>query len=77
MKENEFSARLCEHMGMPGTAGSDAHARADIGRCATLFERHIEDIYDLIEELKTGRFQAVDLVTARTSSNSTPQSSSR
>jgi len=64
LHENDFSARLCEQMGMPGTAGSDAHARSDIGRCATFFERRIESIHDLIEELKAGRFEAVDLVTA-------------
>lgn len=62
LKENTFSARLCDYMGMPGTAGTDAHARIDIGRCATHFERRIGDIYQLIEELKAGRFQAVDLV---------------
>ncbi len=60
-KENAFSAALCEHMGMPGTAGTDSHSRSDIGRCATNFERDIHDIYGLIEELKAGRFEAVDL----------------
>jgi predicted metal-dependent phosphoesterase TrpH len=60
-KENAFSAALCEHMGMPGTAGTDSHSRSDIGRCATNFERDIHDIYELIEELKAGRFEAVDL----------------
>ena len=60
-KENEFSRRLCELMEMRGTAGSDAHARVDIGRCATEFERDIEDTEGLIEELKAGRFRAVDL----------------
>ena len=60
-KENEFSRRLCEVMEMRGTAGSDAHARVDIGRCATEFERDIEDIEGLIDELKAGRFRAVDL----------------
>lgn len=60
-KENAFSQRLCELMGMRGTAGSDAHARADIGRCATRFERDIHDIEELIEETKAGRFRPVDL----------------
>jgi len=60
-RENEFSKRLCELMTMPGTAGSDAHARIDIGRCATEFERRIETIEELIEELKAGRFRPVDL----------------
>ncbi len=62
-RETAFSARLCELMGMAGAAGTDAHSRSDIGRCATYFERRIEDICDLIEELKAGRFQAVDLAT--------------
>jgi predicted metal-dependent phosphoesterase TrpH len=61
LKENKFSADLCEHMEMPGTAGTDSHSRSDIGRCATRFERDIRDIEGLIEELKAGRFDAVDL----------------
>jgi predicted metal-dependent phosphoesterase TrpH len=66
-RENEFSARLCDAMSMPGTAGSDAHARVDIGKCATEFERRIESVEDLIEELQAGRFRPVDLglVTAK------------
>jgi hypothetical protein len=46
---------------MRGSAGSDAHARVDIGRCATGFERPIASIEDLIEELAAGRFRPVDL----------------
>jgi hypothetical protein len=61
VKENEFSRRLCEYMDMRGTAGTDSHSRSDIGRVATRFERDIHDVYGLIEELKAGRFQAVDL----------------
>ncbi len=60
-KENEFSQRLCELMDVPGTAGSDAHARIDIGCCATYFERDIREVEDLIAELKAGRFRPVDL----------------
>ncbi len=63
-KENAFSAALCDLMGMPGTAGTDSHARSDIGRCATYFERDIRTIEDLIEELKAGRFRPVDLTAA-------------
>ena len=60
-KENEFSQRLCDLMTMRGTAGSDAHARIDIGRCATEFERDVHNVEELIEELKAGRFRPVDL----------------
>jgi predicted metal-dependent phosphoesterase TrpH len=61
VKENEFSAALCEFMKMPGTAGTDSHSRSDIGRVATNFERDITGVEDLIAELKAGRFDAVDL----------------
>jgi predicted metal-dependent phosphoesterase TrpH len=61
IKENKFSADLCAYMEMPGTAGTDSHSRSDIGRCATNFERDVHSIEDLIEELKAGRFDAVDL----------------
>ena len=60
-RENAFSRRLCDLMGMPGTAGTDSHDISDIGRCATYFERVIYDERDLIRELKAGRFYAVDL----------------
>ncbi len=62
VKENTFSARLCELMGMPGTAGTDSHQISDIGKCATEFDRRIESLEDLIEELKAGRFRPVSLV---------------
>jgi predicted metal-dependent phosphoesterase TrpH len=60
-QQNVFSERLCQLLHLPGTAGSDAHRAANVGRCATRFQRQISDIHDLITELKAGRFQAVDL----------------
>ena len=60
-KENAFAKALCDRMGMPGTAGTDSHAIQDIGKCATYFEREIRDTRELIEEIKAGRFYAVDL----------------
>ncbi|MGD9891252.1 MAG: CehA/McbA family metallohydrolase [Dehalococcoidia bacterium] len=60
-KENAFSKRLCDMMGMPGTGGTDSHAIQDIGKCATFFEREVRTTRDLIDELKAGRFYAVDL----------------
>jgi predicted metal-dependent phosphoesterase TrpH len=61
MKENQFSAALCDHMNMPGTGGTDSHSRTDIGRCATRFEREIASLDELIVELRAGRFEAADL----------------
>jgi predicted metal-dependent phosphoesterase TrpH len=60
-RENAFSKRLAAQMGMPGTAGTDSHALADVGKCATYFDREIHDVRDLIRELKAGRFYPVDL----------------
>ena len=60
-EENRFSQRLCELMQMAATAGSDAHARTDIGRCATEFERDVSNLEELIAELMAGRFRPVDL----------------
>lgn len=60
-KENAFSKRLADMMGMPGTGGTDSHAIQDIGRCATHFERDLANEREMIEELKAGRFYAVDL----------------
>jgi predicted metal-dependent phosphoesterase TrpH len=62
-KENAFSKRLCERMGMPGTGGTDSHAIQDVGKVATYFEREIADERGLIEELHAGRFYPVDLRT--------------
>ena len=60
-RENHFSHDLCQRLGLPPVAASDAHHRRDVGRCATEFERRIEDLEGLIAELKAGRFQPVVL----------------
>jgi hypothetical protein len=60
-KENEFSRRLCEAMNLKGTGGTDSHAISDVGKCATYFERQINDERELIAEIKAGNFYAVDL----------------
>ena len=64
--ENAFSARLIDYLGKPTTAGTDAHAIKDIGRCATKFDVRIETLEDLIEALRAGKCRAVDLVKAST-----------
>jgi hypothetical protein len=61
MKENSFAQRLAREMGMPGTGGTDSHQRTDIGKTATYFERDISSEQELIEEIRRGRFWAVDL----------------
>ncbi|MEE8421173.1 MAG: PHP domain-containing protein [Dehalococcoidia bacterium] len=61
LKENSFAQRLAAEMGMPGTGGTDSHQRTDIGKTATYFERDITTEQELIEEIRGGRFWAVDL----------------
>jgi predicted metal-dependent phosphoesterase TrpH len=56
-RENAFSQALGERLGLLAVAASDAHQRADVGRCATAFQRDIADVSGLVRELKAGRFQ--------------------
>ena len=60
-KENAFAQEIAEKLNLRGVAASDAHEIADIGSCATRFQRSIGSLQDLITELKAGRFRAVDL----------------
>ena len=54
--ENQFSAALCERLGMHATAASDSHAPADIGRCATEFLKPVDGLESLIGEHEGGSF---------------------
>lgn len=58
--ENLFSEDLREGLCLPGTGGSDTHYRHQMGTAATLFERRIASLDDLVAELKAGRMRAVD-----------------
>lgn len=59
--ENLFSEDLRQGLYFPGTGGSDTHYLRQMGTSATLFERRIASLEDLIAELKAGRMRAVDL----------------
>ncbi len=59
--ENAFSKEISERLNIPGIAASDAHEVKDIGRCATLFERRVTNLRELITELKEGRFRVANL----------------
>ena len=56
-RENAFALALAERLDLPMVAGSDAHASADVGTCATEFDREITGLDDLIQELTAGRFR--------------------
>lgn len=60
-RENEFSQELCRRLNLKGIGGSDAHSISDIPSCATLFERTVSNVEELISELKAGRFKAINL----------------
>ncbi len=62
-RENAFSQALGERLGLAAVAASDAHQGADVGRCATEFQRGVADVSDLVRELKAGRFHPVALAT--------------
>ena len=62
--ENLFAEDLRRGLCLPGTGGSDTHDLKQMGTAATLFERPISSLEDLIEELKAGRMRAVDLTVA-------------
>ena len=55
-EENEMAAQVAARLGLPGTAGSDAHQVDEIGKWTTDFEREIENERQLVEELRAGRF---------------------
>ena len=59
-EENEMAARVADRLGLPGTAGSDAHRLDEVGKWVTDFERAIENEQELIEELRAGRFVVAD-----------------
>jgi predicted metal-dependent phosphoesterase TrpH len=59
-EENDMAARVTTRLGLPGTAGSDAHRIDEVGKWVTDFERDIENEEQLIEELRAGRFRVAD-----------------
>jgi predicted metal-dependent phosphoesterase TrpH len=63
--ENSFAQKLCGKLNLKNVGGSDAHSLSDIPSCATVFEREIRNVNELISELKGGRFRAIDLRSAR------------
>jgi hypothetical protein len=58
--EDERSAELIAKYGFAATGGSDSHLVSLIGLCATKFNAYIKTIDDLVQELKTGNYEAVD-----------------
>ncbi len=55
-QDNEMAEKVADHLGLPGTGGSDAHNTDELGQWITIFEREIADEADLVVELRSGRF---------------------
>ena len=66
--QNLFSQDLAERLGIKMTGGSDAHRVEQIGTAATVFERKITGLDDLIQEIKAGRFRAETLINSQEAS---------
>ena len=58
--EDERSNELIARYGYAAVGGSDSHLVSLIGLCATRFDAYIRTTEDLVRELKTGAYEAVD-----------------
>lgn len=54
-EENDFAGEVAALLGLPTTAGSDAHYADDLGRCFTVFDRTVSNIAELIETIRLGQ----------------------
>ena len=58
--ENERVAELIEQYGYHAFGGSDSHLVSFVGLCATVFDRDISTIEDLVDALRVGGYRPVD-----------------
>lgn len=59
--QNAVAARLGAAQSLPPTGGSDCHSPREVGTAATRLVQPVTNEGELIEELRRGRHQAVDL----------------
>ena len=55
--QNAFASDLAQRLGLPATAGSDAHDPLDIGMCATEFDDRVTGLRSLVDALYGGRYR--------------------
>jgi predicted metal-dependent phosphoesterase TrpH len=55
-EENRIACEVAERLNLKIIGGSDAHTLGQIGKCATVFERHVSTTDKLIDELKSGQY---------------------
>ena len=58
--ENDMARKVAEKLGLPGTAGSDAHRVDEIATAVTVFDDDIQDEKQLVAALHAGRFRTED-----------------
>jgi len=58
-KENRLASDVAKGIGCQGTGGSDAHQVSDVGLYATRFFSEVTCEKELIDALKSGRYEAV------------------
>jgi predicted metal-dependent phosphoesterase TrpH len=60
IKEKTLSKAVANHLNLPGTGGSDAHAVMGVGTCYTVFHEPVYSERDLIRQIKEGGIIPVD-----------------
>lgn len=58
IQDNRLAWDAATRLNLKMTGGSDAHVQGMVGKCVTDFERPVETMAELVEELKAGRFSA-------------------
>jgi hypothetical protein len=56
-RENVVALQVAQHLGKPGTGGSDCHSTSGIGFYCTVFENKLNSPEKMLEELHAGRFR--------------------
>ncbi len=56
--ENAAAARAAGELGLPGVGGSDAHRIEEVGRCVTVVEGEVGDVFDLVAAVRIGSCSA-------------------
>jgi predicted metal-dependent phosphoesterase TrpH len=56
-KENDFASKVATALHLPATGGSDAHESSAVGIFATRFYHVVKDEKELVEALKSGKYE--------------------
>jgi hypothetical protein len=59
--EDEIANEMAQNQGYLGIGGSDAHIVSHVGKCATRFPNPIHTEQELVDALRSGEFEAVNL----------------